>query len=193
VEFEVKSAVGSSTPSARRRVASRVLPVDGEAPEIVGIDFPHSNNRDDAVIAAGSPAAIGDRVFFDANANGLLDSGEGGVQGVRVTLQRYDDINGDGFVDPGETKKVSNDVTDARGFFGASKGTAGFMNLASSKQYSLKFSSLPDGMAATKQNAPGAVAALGRNGSPRNDSDVAPARTGNPLDSARQGRDRSFL
>ncbi len=37
-------------------------------------------------VPAPLPAAIGDRVWFDTNRNGIQDAGETGVPGVTVTL-----------------------------------------------------------------------------------------------------------
>ncbi|MEA5534016.1 SdrD B-like domain-containing protein [Crocosphaera sp. XPORK-15E] len=56
-------------------------------------------DHDDAsvVIVTGPLGSIGDRVWFDTNANGVQDSGEAGISGVKVTLTG--DFNNDGIVD----------------------------------------------------------------------------------------------
>ncbi len=53
-------------------------------------------DNDDAtvVVVTGPLGSLGDRVWFDANANGVQDAGESGITGVKVTLTG--DFNGDG-------------------------------------------------------------------------------------------------
>ncbi len=57
--------------------------------------------------------SIGNRVFFDTNANGV-DSGEDGVPGLTVEL--YDDLDNDGVVDAGEILLATR-TTDATGAY----------------------------------------------------------------------------
>ncbi len=61
---------------------------------------------------AGMTAAIGDTVWFDANANGAQDAGEPGIAGVTVAL--IADLNGNGVWDAGEPI-LATDTTDASG------------------------------------------------------------------------------
>ncbi|WP_343733224.1 SdrD B-like domain-containing protein [Duganella sp.] len=77
-------------------------------------------------------AAIGDKVWFDLNADGIQQSGEGAASGVKVTL-----LNEKGVA-------IASDVTDANGQYA-------FENLAPGK-YSVKFTAL-DGYQFTKQDA----------------------------------------
>lgn len=59
--------------------------------------------------------SVGDYVWFDANADGVQDSGEYGIPGVTVALVR--DTNGNGAWDPNEPIVATN-VTDAGGLYG---------------------------------------------------------------------------
>ena len=58
--------------------------------------------------------AIGDTVFWDANRNGTQDYNEDGVPGV--TVQLYNDANGNRIYDTGETLLAS-DTTDTNGLY----------------------------------------------------------------------------
>lgn len=53
--------------------------------------------------ACGLTASIGDRIWYDNNANGIQDSGEGGVAGVRIDLM------------DGSNVKVASTTTDSNG------------------------------------------------------------------------------
>ena len=57
--------------------------------------------------------AIGDRVFLDADADGVQDEGEGGVGGVSVTL--YEVLEGSSIQDPAKDRRVAATRTDAGG------------------------------------------------------------------------------
>jgi uncharacterized repeat protein (TIGR01451 family) len=66
---------------------------------------------------AGTTGSIGDRVWFDANADGAQDAGETGISGVTVSLIK--DLDGDGIWDDGEPI-IATDITDADGIYGFS-------------------------------------------------------------------------
>jgi uncharacterized repeat protein (TIGR01451 family) len=74
--------------------ASRTLVVSQDA---LDVDFGYRSN-----------ASVGDRVWNDANANGIQDPGETGIVGVRVYL----DVNGDGLFDSATEPSA---VTDSSG------------------------------------------------------------------------------
>jgi uncharacterized repeat protein (TIGR01451 family) len=57
--------------------------------------------------------SLGNRVWFDPNDNGLLETGEIGIPGVTVTLFRD---NGDGVFGAGDTP-AGTDTTDSRGYY----------------------------------------------------------------------------
>lgn len=60
------------------------------------------------IITAPAPIEIGNRVWFDANANGVQDANENGIAGVVVTLLKY--------VGPGSAyTSISQATTDANG------------------------------------------------------------------------------
>lgn len=86
----------------------------------------------DAGVTPNSPAGtarLGDRVWFDANADGIQDAGEPGVAGVTVTL-----YNSGGTA-------IGTTATDANGYYQ-------FINLAAAT-YSVGFSNLPAGYSLT--------------------------------------------
>lgn len=85
-------------------------------------------NMDAGIYQTG---AIGDRVWLDANGDGIQQSNESGVRGVKVTL--FDEAG----------KAIATDVTDAYGQYL-------FSDLGPGK-YSVKFDA-PDGYLFTKQN-----------------------------------------
>jgi protocatechuate 3,4-dioxygenase beta subunit len=68
--------------------------------------------------AVANPATIGDRVFNDTNGDGVQDSGETGIPNITVTLRG--DIDGDGVI---ETLTVSTDTNGAYSFPNLTPGT----------------------------------------------------------------------
>ena len=108
----------------------------------------------DAGVRASSPkSALGDRVWFDNNSNGIQDAGEMGAGGVTITL--YDAA--------GTTLKTT--VTDATGLY--------LFTDLDAATYVVGFSNLPSGYVATTQNAAGSTAAN------NSDANVTTLRTGN--------------
>ncbi len=79
----------------------------------------------DRTLSSGSPSsltadfgftalgAIGDTIFWDANANGTQDPAETGISGVTVSL--YIDVNADGNYDAGIDTAVTSTTTNADG------------------------------------------------------------------------------
>jgi protocatechuate 3,4-dioxygenase beta subunit len=100
------------------------------------------------------PASLGNRVFNDANGNGIQDAGETGVPGVTVTL-----LDGSGNAIPG----VPPQITDASGNYL-------FTNLPPGT-YIVAFSNLPTGTVITTANQ-------GADDSADSDADPATGRTG---------------
>jgi hypothetical protein len=108
---------------------------------------------DAGIRATVAKSALGDRVWFDNNANGIQDAGETGAGGVSVTL-----YNGAGAI-------LATTVTDATGLYlfpDLDPGT-----------YVVGFSNLPAGYTATTQNAAGSTAAN------NSDADAFTLLTGN--------------
>jgi len=64
---------------------------------------------------AGTTGSIGDRVWLDADGDGVQDPGEPGIPGVSVALIK--DLNGNGIWDPGEPI-IATDITDESGIYG---------------------------------------------------------------------------
>ena len=64
--------------------------------------------------AAGTSGTIGDTVWFDADADGVIDAGEYGIQGVSVSLLQ--DTNGNGTREAGEPF-ISTRLTNASGIY----------------------------------------------------------------------------
>jgi SdrD B-like domain/Secretion system C-terminal sorting domain len=97
-------AVDSDVDAITRRTAPIAL-VAGEA-----------NTTVDAGITKVKPsglASIGNRVWYDLNANGIQDAGETGVNGVQVNL--YRDANNNGTIDVAEQTPVSTLYTNSLG------------------------------------------------------------------------------
>ncbi len=108
----------------------------------------------DAGIKASTPkSALGDRVWFDNNANGIQDPAETGVGGVTVTL-----FNTAGVA-------IQTTVTNTSGNYLFTDLDAG--------TYVAGFSNLPSGYTPTTQNAAGSTAAN------NSDANVTTGRTGN--------------
>ena len=94
---------------------------------------------------------IGDRVWFDANNNGVQDAGEQGMPGVTVSL-----LNASNVV-------IATTVTDGT-------GTYKFVNLANAT-YSVQFSNLPSGFVFSPKD-------LGGNDNTDSDADPVTGKTG---------------
>ncbi|MEN6645467.1 MAG: SdrD B-like domain-containing protein [Armatimonadia bacterium] len=62
-----------------------------------------------AVFALGTGASLGDTVWYDTNANGVMDTGEAGIPGVTVTADRYDSN--------GALVYHSSKITDGNGYY----------------------------------------------------------------------------
>lgn len=91
---------------------------------------------------ASGLGSLGNKVWYDLDADGLQDANEAGVPNVTVTL--FKDLNGDGdFNDAGENTFATT-TTNALGEYLFSGLTAG--------TYQVQFSTLPAGFAATTQN-----------------------------------------
>ncbi len=95
-------------------------------------------------VTAGGTAQIGDRVWLDANQNGIQDAGESNVQGVTVTL--YDAAN----------TAIKMAVTDGNGNYLFTDLTAG--------NYTVGFSNIPAGFTFTAQGL--GTAATGSDANP---------------------------
>jgi hypothetical protein len=96
-----------------------------------------NNTTVDAGVVAASPnnnGSIGDKVWFDANNNGIQDAAEIGAPGVTVDL--YNAITGD---------KIATTTTDANGNYT-------FNNLPVGTSYQIKFSNLPSGFVFSPAN-----------------------------------------
>ena len=93
---------------------------------------------------SGEPqtAALGDRVWFDDNQNGLQDDGEQGVQGVTVTLTGG---GADGVIGTGDDDTTATLVTDELGNYL-------FEGLNPGEEYKVTFSNLPQGYEFTDQD-----------------------------------------
>ena len=95
-------------------------------------------------VAVGFPPQgfIGNRVFLDANRNGVLDNDESGVSGVVITLVG---AGQDGTFDTSDDFIRIQDINNEGGFYG-------FLGL-NAGQYKVTFSNLPEGARFTTRNA----------------------------------------
>ncbi|MGD2183468.1 SdrD B-like domain-containing protein [Lusitaniella coriacea] len=101
---------------------------------------PGENNIDmDAGVV--KEACLGDTVWFDTNEDGTQDFGEGGVEGVSVTLTGG---GADGVIGTGDdtTETITTDADGHYAFYGLNPG----------EEYQVTFSNLPDGYEFTQAN-----------------------------------------
>jgi hypothetical protein len=85
--------------------------------EDLSADFGYNWNPPTDVTGNTNTAALGDRVWYDENANGVQDPNEVGIQGVTVELWRVDN-SGDGYVgtaDDGTLAVFATATTDHNG------------------------------------------------------------------------------
>ncbi len=104
------------------------------------------NNIDAGIVAGSGPVdpgtgKIGNRVFLDENGNGILDNGESGVNGVRVTLAG---AGADGEFGTGDDITRVQTINNDGGFYGFENLDAG--------QYKVTFDNLPEGASFTTQD-----------------------------------------
>lgn len=99
-----KLGVNSLIPSIKGGASVNTATVVGKSGSTTVTD------SDDAAISiiTGPLGSLGDRVWFDANANGIQDSGEPGIAGVKLTVTC--DLDKDGTVD-----YMATTTTDANG------------------------------------------------------------------------------
>ncbi len=88
-----------------------VAAVDGQIDDL-GMIGPTVRTADFAYLP---PMSIGDRVWLDANNNGVFDNGESGIAGVSLTL--YADTDGNGHLTPGTDVVAGNTTTAGGGFY----------------------------------------------------------------------------
>lgn len=108
---------------------------------------------DAGIKGATVKSALGDRVWYDVNSNGIQDAGENGAAGVSVTF-----YNAAGTA-------IATTVTDANGAYLFADLDAG--------TYTVGFGNLPAGYTATTPNAAGSTAAN------NSDANIGSLRTGN--------------
>jgi hypothetical protein len=99
------------------------LPVDGNSQPYVlstnndphGVDLDVGEEYLDADFGFTAGGTIGDFVWQDNDTDGSQDLSEPGIPGV--TVQLYNDVNGNGVYDPGTDTWVADDVTDGSGLY----------------------------------------------------------------------------
>ncbi|MEZ4605643.1 MAG: SdrD B-like domain-containing protein [Deinococcales bacterium] len=130
VQFELMTSMPYVTPDqgADDSLDSDVDPTTGFSGPI---DLaPGENNPTIDAGMIDATASLGDRVWKDANENGIQDAGEAGVSGITVNL--WVDDNSDGLPD----RIVANTVTDENGFYS-------FTNLEPGVSYIVQFEAMP--------------------------------------------------
>ena len=70
--------------------------------------------------------SIGDLVFEDKGNDGSYDTGLGDLPIAGITVNLYEDTNGNGVIDAGVDALVATDVTDASGIYGFPNLATGF-------------------------------------------------------------------
>jgi uncharacterized repeat protein (TIGR01451 family) len=149
------SPVGTNATAALDSVVNG----SGVTPEYVvnaGTNTPNLN------AAYYAPAALGDKVFTDFNANGIQDSGDTGIAGLTVTL-----LDASGHPTDGHGNAVvTTGTTDANGLYHFTDLRPG--------SYEVQFMT-PSGDVFTRQFASGTTTALDSNANPT--TGIAPAVT----------------
>ncbi|MBP3636971.1 MAG: PT domain-containing protein [Clostridia bacterium] len=84
--------------------SSLMVACNGRSGESDIIDLKMAQNRTDVNVGSVLPGTLGDLCWLDLNANGLQDSGEGGIPGVKIALVRGGSV-------------VAETVTDQYGFY----------------------------------------------------------------------------
>ena len=136
---------------------------------------PGENNPtlDAGLIEIIKPASLGDKVFNDADSDGIQDPGEVGVDGVKVTLTGG---GADGII--GTADDTTDMTTTANG------GMYGFNNLNPGEEYKVTFSDLPNGFEFTTPNVGGNDAV---------DSDADPSTGMTPIVTLASGENNTTL
>ncbi len=139
----IKTFIGPQDIDKINALVAQAMQHDGYVPEVgetigVILDPMAGTTHRQPLIVEMKAASLGDRVWHDANANGIQDAGEAGIAGVTVKLVRDQNLDGD-FNDAGE--QLGTTTTDANGNYL-------FKGLTPSLNYQVSFS-LPAGYAFT--------------------------------------------
>ncbi len=126
------------------------------------------------------PIEVGNRVWDDANANGVQDAGEAGLAGVQVELYKE--------TSPGVFTLIASAVTDANGnyYFSSASGTStasfiyGVAQLQPNMSYELRFPTSVGGLLLTTPNNGGLDANADARDSDANAAGVVAFVTGGP-------------
>jgi uncharacterized repeat protein (TIGR01451 family) len=142
VEYQVQFSAGAGNVFTAQDKGNDVSDSDAGAnglSQIVKLASGENNTTIDAGVYM--PASLGDRVWFDANANGQQDAGEAGVAGATVTL-----IGGgaDGLISTAADNTTVTTTTDTDGKYV-------FTNLTPTVEYQVLFSA-PSGSIFTAQD-----------------------------------------
>ncbi len=148
VNVEAISDIDPSSSTIRRLISSSAK-LSKQDIENHDLDLSLYKSNNDLVIPAAGTASVGGKIFYDVNAKGSFKASDPALEGIQITLLRFDDRNKNGIVDLGEAKTVSTDTSDRYGYFGAAKGSSGFTGLNDNKQYALLYSMIPKGLNAS--------------------------------------------
>ncbi len=100
---------GTTNPDAETAVTVAA----GEFHDTADFGFNWVDPSDSTAPGAGTPGAIGDRIWIDADSDGIQDPGEAGLEGVTVSL--LTDDNGDGIYGGAGDNPATTTTTDAAG------------------------------------------------------------------------------
>ncbi|MEM9120883.1 MAG: SdrD B-like domain-containing protein [Cyanobacteria bacterium P01_F01_bin.56] len=144
VQFETPDGFDMASPA--NQGGDDAVDSDGPISDVVSLD----PGEEDPTIDAGffKKAALGDKVFFDDDRDGIQDAGEAGVAGVTVTLTGG---GADGVIGTSDDTTTTQ-TTDANGEYR-------FDDLNPGEEYKVTFSDLPDGFEFTDANQGGDDAA----------------------------------
>jgi protocatechuate 3,4-dioxygenase beta subunit len=143
VEYQVQFEQPAGSVFTRQDAGADASDSDADASgktQVVVLASGENNTTIDAGIYA--PASLGDRVWLDANGNGLQDAGEAGVAGAKVTLTGG---GADGLLATLGDNTSAETITDASGNYK-------FEGLTPGAEYQVQFTA-PDGKLFTRANA----------------------------------------
>ncbi|SFD14779.1 SdrD B-like domain-containing protein [Massilia yuzhufengensis] len=149
--------VGPQDPARIDALIAMAMQHDGYVPDVGGtigvvVDPTAGSTHRQPLIIEVKAAALGDRVWHDANANGIQDAGESGIAGATVKLVRDQNQDGD-FNDIGE--QLGTTTTDASGNYS-------FKGLTPGLNYQVSFT-LPAGYEKTSPRQSDGSAGSGAN------------------------------
>lgn len=142
VQFEAPEGQEFTTANAGNDVLDSDANITTGITDTISLKPGEYDSTIDAGLIVEQKASLGDRVWYDTDADGIQDAGEQGVEGVKVTLTGGGADGVIGTADDTTTETVTN-----------ANGNYLFDGLNAGEEYKVTFSHLPQGYEFTKANA----------------------------------------